>query len=283
MRGPPTPAAERPLQGFAAGGGSPRQESAIADSCLAERSSDELRSLRADRARHGVDPGIGLALARALAAAGARVTINGRTAEATEAVAAGIDGAIAAPFDVGDEAGVVEAVKKLGRVDILVNNAGVTIRRPLLELDLDEWRQLLEVNLTGAFVVARAVAPGMIERGRGKIVNVCSVMSELARPTTGAYAATKGALKMLTRSMCAEWARFGIQANAIAPGYLRTDLNEALQSDPEFDAWLRARVPAGRWGDPAELGGAVVFLASPASDFVNGQLLFVDGGLSAVV
>jgi gluconate 5-dehydrogenase len=159
----------------------------------------------------------------------------------------------------------------------------MTIRRALVDLEPDEWRQLLEVNLTSEFLVARAVAPGMIERGRGKIVNVCSVMSELARPTTSAYAVTKGALKMLTRSMCAEWAQHGIQANAIAPGYIRTDLNDALQANAEFDAWLRARVPAGRWGDPAELGGAVVFLASPASDFVNGQLLFVDGGLSAVV
>jgi gluconate 5-dehydrogenase len=142
---------------------------------------------------------------------------------------------------------------------------------------------MIDVNLTSAFLVARAVAPGMIERGRGKIVNVCSVMSELARPTVGAYAATKGALKMLTRSMCAEWAPHGIQANGIAPGYIRTELTKPLQDNAEFDAWLRARVPAGRWGEPAELGGAVVFLASPASDFVNGQVLVVDGGLSAVV
>ena len=123
----------------------------------------------------------------------------------------------------------------------------------------------------------------MIERGRGKIVNVCSALSELARPTTSAYAAAKGGLKMLTRSMCAEWAPYGIQANGIAPGYFRTDLNEVLQNDPEFDAWLRARMPAARWGEPDELAGAVVFLASPASDFVNGQLLVVDGGLTAVV
>lgn len=231
----------------------------------------------------GSTRGIGLALAQALTAAGARVAINGRTAEAVEAVAAGIEGAVAAPFDATDEAAVVRAVEALGQVDVLVNNTGMTIRRALVDLEADEWRQLLDVNLTSAFLVARAVAPGMIERGRGKIVNVCSVMSELARPTTGAYAATKGGLKMLTRSMCAEWAQYGIQANGIAPGYFRTDLNEALRSDAEFDAWLRARVPAGRWGDPVELGGAVVFLASPASDFVNGQLLFVDGGLSAVV
>ncbi len=190
---------------------------------------------------------------------------------------------MAAPFDVTDEAAVRDAVEALGRIDVLVNNTGMTIRRPLVDLELDEWRQLLDVNLTSAFLVARAVAPGMIERGSGKIVNVCSVMSELARPSTGAYAATKGALKMLTRTMCAEWAPHGIQANGIAPGWFRTDLTGPLQADAGFDAWLRSRVPAGRWGEPDELGGAVVFLASAASDFVNGQVLVVDGGLSAVV
>jgi gluconate 5-dehydrogenase len=231
----------------------------------------------------GSTRGIGLALAQALAAAGARVAINGRTAEAAEAVAAAIDRAVPVPFDVTDDAAVVRAVESLGPVDILVNNTGMALRRSLVDLELDEWRRLLDVNLTSAFLVSRAVAPGMLERGRGKIVNVCSLMSELARPTTGGYAATKGALKMLTRSMCAEWAPHGIQANGVAPGYFRTDLTEPLQADTEFDAWVRDRVPAGRWGEPDELGGAVVFLASSASDFVNGQLLFVDGGLSAVV
>ncbi len=231
----------------------------------------------------GSTRGIGLALARALAAAGARVAINGRTAEAVDAVVAGIEGAVAAPFDVTDEAAVRSAVDALGSIDVLVNNTGMTIRWALVELELDEWRRLLDVNLTSAFLVARAAAPGMIERGSGKIVNVCSVMSELARPSTGAYAATKGALKMLTRTMCAEWAPHGIQANGIAPGWFRTDLTEPLQADPAFDAWLRTRVPAGRWGEPDELGGAVVFLASAASDFVNGHVLVVDGGLSAVV
>jgi gluconate 5-dehydrogenase len=231
----------------------------------------------------GSTRGIGLALARALAAAGARVAINGRTAKAVDAVVADIEGAVAAPFDVTDESAIAAAVTALDPLDILVNNVGIALRRPLVDLELDEWRHVLDVNLTSAFLASRAVAPGMIERGRGKIVNVCSVMSELARPTTGAYAATKGALKMLTRSMCAEWARYGIQANGIAPGYVRTELTDPLQGDAEFDAWLRARVPAGRWGEPEELGGAVVFLASPASDFVNGQLLVVDGGLSAVV
>jgi len=231
----------------------------------------------------GSTRGIGLALAQALTAAGARVAINGRTAEAVEAVVAGLHGSVAAPFDVTDEAEVSRALARLGALDVLVNNAGMTLRRPLVDLELAEWRHVLDVNLTSAFVVSHTVAPGMIERGRGKIVNVCSVMSALARPSTGAYAAAKGALKMLTRSMCAEWAPHGIQANGIAPGFIRTDLSEALQADPEFDAWLRARVPAGRWAEPDELGGAIVFLASAASDFVNGQLLVVDGGLSAVV
>ena len=231
----------------------------------------------------GSTRGIGLALAQALAEAGARVAINGRTAEAAGAVATGIERAVAAPFDVTDDAAVRRAVESLGSLDILVNNTGIALRRPLVELELDEWQRLLDVNLTSAFLVSRAVAPGMIERGHGKIVNVCSLMSELARPTTGGYAATKGALKMLTRSMCAEWAQHGIQANGIAPGYFRTDLTEPLQADARFDAWLRGRVPARRWGEPGELGGAVVFLASSASDYVNGQLLFVDGGLSAVV
>jgi gluconate 5-dehydrogenase len=168
-------------------------------------------------------------------------------------------------------------------VDILVANAGMTLRKPLEQFTLAEWRELLDVNLTSAFLVARAVAPGMIERRAGKIITVCSVMSDLARETVAAYGATKGALKMLTRGMCADWARFNIQANAIGPGYFRTELTEPLTADEAFDGWLKRRVPAGRWGDPDELAGAVVFLASSASDYVNGQILYVDGGMSAVV
>ncbi len=231
----------------------------------------------------GSTRGLGLAIAQALAAAGARVAINGRDPLTVAARAEEIDGAVAAPFDVTDEDGVGTAIAALGPVDVLVNNTGMTLRRSLVDLELAEWRHVVEVNLTSAFLVSRAVAPGMIERGRGKIVNVCSLMSDLARPTTGAYAATKGALKMLTRSMCAEWAPHGIQANGLAPGYFRAELTEPLQADAEFDGWVRTRVPAGRWGEPGELGGAAVFLASSASDFVNGQLLVVDGGLSAVV
>jgi len=231
----------------------------------------------------GSTRGVGLALARALADAGARVGINGRSREACEAVAGGIDGAFAVPFDVTDEAAISAGIAAIEQIDILVNNAGIQLRGPLEQFSLDQWRQVIDANLTSAFLVARAVAPQMIERGRGKIVNTCSATSEMARETIGPYSASKGALKMLTRAMCADWARHGIQANGIGPGYFATEINTALQEDPEFDAWLRRRVPAGRWGDPSELGGAVVFLASAASDFVNGQILYVDGGMLAVL
>lgn len=231
----------------------------------------------------GSTRGLGLAMARALADAGARVAINGRTPAACEAVAADLPDAFAAPFDVTDEAAIADGVAAIGKIDVLVNNAGIQLRRSLEQVALDEWRRVLEANLTSAFLVSRAVAPGMIERGRGKIINTCSVTSELGRETIGPYTASKGALKMLTRAMCADWARHGIQANGIGPGYFRTEINTVLQEDPAFNEWLLSRVPAGRWGEPAELAGAVVFLASPASDFVNGHILYVDGGMLAVL
>jgi len=231
----------------------------------------------------GSTRGLGLAIAQALAEAGARVVVNGRSEAASREVAAAIDGAVAAAFDVTDEAAVSAGIAALGPLDVLVNNAGITLRKPIVDFSLEEWSRVVETNLTSAFLVSRAVAPRMIERGSGKIVNVCSVTSELARETIAAYTAAKGGLKMLTRAMCSEWARHGIQANAIAPGYFDTDLTEALRADPEFDAWLRKRVPAGRWGVPADLAGAVVFFASSASDYVNGQILYVDGGLTATV
>jgi gluconate 5-dehydrogenase len=228
----------------------------------------------------GSTRGLGRAIAAGLAEAGARIAVNGRSLEACEAA---LPGAVAAPFDVTDEADVAAAVERLGPVDILVNNVGMTLRKPLLEWSLEEWNRILAVNLTSAFLVARAVAPGMIERGGGKIVNVCSVMSQAARENIAAYSATKGALKMLTQGMCADWARHNIQANGIGPGYFETELTEPLRADREFDAWLRRRTPAGRWGRPEELVGAAVFFASAASDFVNGQILYVDGGMLAVV
>ena len=229
----------------------------------------------------GSTRGLGLAMARALADAGARVAINGRTADACEAVL--WDGAVAAPFDVTDEDAVAEGVARLGRVDVLVNNAGVQYRRPLDQVELEDWHRVLETNLTSAFLVSRAVVPQMIERGRGKIVNTCSATSELGRETIGPYTASKGGLRQLTRAMCADWARFGIQANGIGPGYFRTEMNRDLQESPAFVEWLEQRVPAGRWGRVEELGGAVVFLASAASDYVNGQILYVDGGMLAVL
>jgi gluconate 5-dehydrogenase len=231
----------------------------------------------------GSTRGLGLAIARALAGSGARVAVNGRSPEVCASVAAELPGAVAAPFDVTDEGAVAAAAERLGPVDILVNNAGTIRRKRLDELSLAEWEEIFDMNVTGAFLVARAFVPAMIERGRGKIVNVCSIQSHLARPTIAAYTASKGAVRSLTMGMCADWAPHGIQVNAIAPGYFRTELTEPLWHDPQFDAWLRGRVPAGRWGDPAELGGAAVFLASSASDFVNGQVIYVDGGMSAVV
>jgi gluconate 5-dehydrogenase len=236
----------------------------------------------------GSSQGIGLGLATALAAAGARVILNGRDPDRLAAAAAGLrDAGHAAieisSFDVTDETAVQAAVVALGPVDILVNNTGINRRGPLVSTSLADWNAVLQTNLTSAFLMARAAAPAMIARGSGKIVNVCSLMSELARPTTAPYAAAKGGLKMLTRAMCAEWARHNIQVNGLAPGYILTPLTAPLAADPQFDAWIKGRTPTGRWGNVADLTGACVFLASPAADFVNGQILTVDGGLSAVI
>ena len=235
----------------------------------------------------GSSQGIGLALARALAAAGAHVLLNGRDPAKLDAAVAGLRAAglsaEALGLDVTDEAAVQGAAAALGPVDILVNNTGINRRGPLLTASLADWNAVLQTNLTSAFLVARAVAPGMIARGSGKIINVCSLMSELARPTTAPYAAAKGGLKMLTRAMCAEWAQHNLQVNGLAPGYILTPLTAPLAADPKFDSWIKGRTPAGRWGAADDLTGACVFLASPAADFVNGQILTVDGGLSAVI
>ena len=239
----------------------------------------------------GSGRGIGLALARGLAGAGASIVINDRNEQKAADLAADLRGegfdAGFAVFDVTDREQVVAAIdrveKDIGAIDILVNNAGIQRRAPLEDFSERDWHDLLRVNLDGVFQVSQAVARHMLARGRGKIVNIGSVQSELARPGIAPYAATKGAVRMLTKGMCAEWARHGIQANAIAPGYFETDLNRALVHDPAFSDWLCKRTPAGRWGRVEELCGAAVFLASAASDFVNGQTLFVDGGLTSVV
>jgi gluconate 5-dehydrogenase len=237
----------------------------------------------------GSSQGLGFALARGLAQAGAAVALNGRDekklAAAAETLRAEGARVTTAAFDVTDAAASARAVERLeeefGAIDILVNNAGIQRRAPLAEMTEEQWRAVIDTNLTSAFLVARAVAPRMIARGAGKIINICSVMTEVSRPTIANYAAAKGGLKMLTRAMAVEWAKHGIQANAIGPGYFVTELNRSLVENPEFNQWICGRTPAGRWGQPHELAGAAVFLASRASDFVNGQILFVDGGLLA--
>ena len=237
----------------------------------------------------GSSRGIGLALATGLVEAGCSVALHGRDEEALEAAAAALAPATVhrVAFDVTDpeavDAGVAAVEEALGPLDILVNNAGVQHRAPLLEFPDDAWHRVLDTNLTSAFLVGRAVARGMVARGRGKIINVCSLQAGLARPGIAPYAASKGGLKMLTQGMCADWGPAGVQVNAIGPGYFETELTSELVADEEFDAWVRRRTPAARWGRPEELVGALLFLASPASDFVNGQLLYVDGGMSSVV
>ena len=236
----------------------------------------------------GSGQGIGLALAEGLAAHGAQVVLNGRDAGRLAAAAKGLadagHAAETAAFDVTDPAAVaagVAALEAAGPIDILVNNAGIQFRAPLEDFPIERWRALMETNVSSLFYVGQAVARGMIARGRGKIINSASVQSELARPGIAPYAAAKGAVRNLTRGMATDWARHGLQVNAIAPGYFRTPLNRALVEDADFSAWLAARTPAGRWGEVGELVGAAVFLAGEASSFVNGHTLYVDGGITA--
>ena len=230
----------------------------------------------------GSSRGIGRAFAQALLEAGCTVVVHGADPDRARAAAAEL-GCEFVAFDVTDSEAVAAGVRQAGEVDILVNNAGIQHRAPLLDFPEDAWQRLLQTNLTGAFLVGREVARGMVARGRGKIVNIASVQSAAARAGIAPYAATKGGLKMLTQGMCADWAASGLQINALAPGYIETELTQALVEDAEFDAWLRARTPAARWGTVEDLVGALLFLSSPASDFVNGQTLYVDGGMLAVV
>lgn len=239
----------------------------------------------------GSSQGIGLALARGLGQAGASLVLNARTVSTLEAAAAmlraeGLNVTTAA-FDVTDSAQVEAAVARIeaeqGPIDILCNNAGVNLRGPLHEMPDETWHAVQATNVHSAFYAARAVAKRMIPRGRGKIINTCSVMSMMGRATTGPYTTSKGALGMLTKAMCADWARFGIQANAIAPGFFSTELTAPLKQNQQFNDWLCNRTPAGRWGELPELMGAAVFLASDASSYVNGHLLYVDGGMTSVL
>lgn len=240
----------------------------------------------------GSSQGIGRALVQGLAEAGATVVVHGRDAAKAAAAAAEIaeaTGAVAhsVAFDITDaaavDAGMAEVEALIGTPDILVNNAGVQRRAPIADFADEDWDALVATNLSGTFHLARRAARGMMQRGSGKIVQIGSVQSQLARPSIAAYSATKGAVVMFTKGLCADLAPHGIQVNAIAPGYFATELTRPLVEDEQFSSWVRGRTPAGRWGDVTDLVGALVFLASPASDFVNGQTLFVDGGMTAVV
>ena len=212
----------------------------------------------------GSSSGIGLALARGFLAAGARVVLNGRDPDKLLRAQQALE-------------------SKLGGIDILVNNAGVTFRAPLDTYSNAQWQQVMRTNLDSAFYVARAVVPGMKARGHGKIINMCSVLSESSRAGTAPYSASKGGLKMLTKGMAVDWARYGIQVNGIGPGYIQTEFTQALSGDPKFNDWLIDHTPAGRWGQVQDLVGAGIFLASDASAFVNGHVLYVDGGLTAAL
>lgn len=237
----------------------------------------------------GSSHGLGLVLARGLAEAGAHVVLNGRNEQRLSAAVAELGRAglraHGYAFDITDASALNRQVKaieaEVGPISILINNAGVQSRAPILEMKESVWREVLDINLTGAFLTAREVARGMVSRRAGKIVNICSLLSEVGRPTISPYTAAKGGLKMLTRAMAVEWARYDIQVNAIGPGYFDTEMNTALVNDPSFDQWIRSRTPAGRWGRPEELVGAAVFLCSPASSFITGQIIYVDGGVLA--
>lgn len=233
----------------------------------------------------GSSQGIGLALAKGLAAAGAKVVLNGRDAAKLAAALKVVPGAQSLAFDAADHAAVRTAVDefeaRLGAIDILVNNAGMQHRAPLEDFPAEAFERLLQTNIATVFHVGQACARHMISRRRGKIINICSVQTALARPSIAPYTATKGAVGNLTKGMATDWAKYGLNCNAIAPGYFETPLNAALVADPAFTAWLEKRTPAGRWGKVDELVGACLFLASDASSFVNGHILFVDGGITA--
>ena len=239
----------------------------------------------------GGGSGLGLAIAHGLRAAGARVVINGRNRDKLDAAAAALEREASAAakvgvasFDVADAdavtAGIDAIERDFGAPDIVVNNAAVNRRAPLDEFTPDQWRRLLAANLDGPFFVARRVITGMKARRSGKIINICSLASEIGRPNIVPYATSKGGLQMLTRALAVELAPFNVQVNGIAPGFFKTEMNAPLIADADFSAWVAARTPAGRWGDPPEIAGAAVFLASAAADYVTGHVLFVDGGFS---
>ncbi len=234
---------------------------------------------------------LGNAFTRGLAQHGATVILNGRNkAKLALKVQELIDEGFKAygfAFDVTQSEEISLAIfqieKEVGAVDILVNNAGINLRAPLEAYKEEDWDKIIGINLTGPYLVAKAVVQSMIRRKSGKIINIGSVQNELGRPTIAPYAASKGGLKMLTKGMAIDWAKYNIQVNGIGPGYFKTEMTRALYENPEFDAWLKGRTPSNRWGDPEELMGALLFLASDASSYVNGHTIYVDGGLLASV
>lgn len=241
----------------------------------------------------GSSRGIGRSIAEGLADAGATLVLHGRDAarlaetEAAFVARFGTDRIHSVAFDVTDEdavdAGIAEIEARIGALDVLVNNAGIQHREPLVELGRADWDRVIATNLTSAFLVGRSVARHMLPRRAGKIINIASVQTDLARPTLSAYTSAKGGIRNLTRAMTAEWAGSNIQINAIAPGYIHTDMTQKLVDDPQFNSWILGRTPAARWGTPADLAGPAVWLSSAGSDFVNGQVIFIDGGMTVVV
>ncbi|MBB5417887.1 gluconate 5-dehydrogenase [Paraburkholderia atlantica] len=239
----------------------------------------------------GSSTGIGYALAQGLAGAGAEVVLNGRNevrlAEAVSRLRDAGGNVHGRCFDVtapeAVETAVAQIESEIGAIDILVNNAGMQRRAPLEQFSHAQWEQLMKTNVDSVFLVGQAVARHMIARRRGKIINICSVQSELGRPNIAAYTASKGAVKMLTKGMAIDWGQYGIQVNGLGPGYIKTELTDALVNDEAFSNWLVNRTPSRRWGDVQDLVGAAIFLASGASDFVNGHVLYVDGGVTATL
>ena len=239
----------------------------------------------------GSGSGIGFSLAQGLAGAGAKIILNGRNLSKLTKAENQLkeQGATVTKlaFDVTHAAEVKKAIGQYteaeGNIDILINNAGINIRGQFVDFDEKDWNKVLDININGAMIVSQAVAPGMIKDNAGKIINICSMQSELGRASVVPYAVSKGGIKMLTKALCAEWAKYNIQVNGIGPGYFETELTQPLKNNPEFDQWLRNRTPANRWGNPKELIGAAVFLASEAGSYVNGHILYVDGGLLASV
>ncbi len=239
----------------------------------------------------GSSRGIGFTIAEGLGEAGATIVANGvdeqRLNEAVKSLCEKGIKAYGYAFDVTRPAQIKQKVQaienQVGPIDILVNNAGIQIRGSLEDFDEDDWRRIIDVNLTGMFLTTKYVIKSMIKRKSGKIINICSLQSELARPTIAPYAASKGGVKMLTRAMATEWGKYNIQVNGLGPGYIITDITKPLVEDKKFSSWLCERTPAGRWGNPCDLVGGAIFLASKASDYVNGHILYIDGGMLSCV